>query len=196
MAICPSPTGTPDLFCRAIRRKPEHCRNDHSSSVSQNHFEENEMCGGLILIAVRPSPTRRDFQAALEHRDFRVVAADDGVRCMECLRAEVPSVLVVEPELLWGGGDGVLAILREVPQWRDIPVLVLTCERNRSAIYRISQYVISDFAFQPIPTEQLAERVIRLAPRRRRTESKRARTARRSPQDEDPCFYENAGPVN
>jgi DNA-binding response OmpR family regulator len=162
---------------------------------SQNHFEENEMRDGLILIAIRPHPARRDFQVELEHRGFNVVTADDGVSCIEYLHDGVPNVLVVEPELPWGGGDGVLAILRDVPKWRDIPVLVLTSERNRSAIYRISRYVISDFAFQPITTDQLVERVIRLAPRRR-TESNRAKTARHLPQGKDRCFLENAGPVD
>jgi DNA-binding NtrC family response regulator len=162
---------------------------------SQNHFEENEMYGGLIVIAIRPNPARSAFQVELARRGCDVVTADDGVRCMEYLRAGIPNVLVVEPELPWGGGDGVLAILRDAPKWRDIPVLVLTSERNRSAIYRISQYVISDFAFQPITTDQLVERVIRLAPRRR-TESNRARTARHLPRGKDRCFLENAGPVD
>ncbi len=39
--------------------------------------------------------------------------AADGLECLEMLRRRTPAVLVLDRELRWGGGDGVLAWLRE-----------------------------------------------------------------------------------
>jgi DNA-binding NarL/FixJ family response regulator len=47
------------------------------------------------------------------NRGYQVEVAADGLRCLDALRQLPPDVLVLEQELVWGGGDGVLACLRE-----------------------------------------------------------------------------------
>ena len=47
---------------------------------------------------------------------FRVDKAGDALECLDKLRRSVPDLLILELELPWGGGDGVLAILREDPR--------------------------------------------------------------------------------
>jgi hypothetical protein len=45
-----------------------------------------------------------------------VVVVTDGMSCVEELRAIAPSLLLLDPEILWGGSDGVLDLLiREEP---------------------------------------------------------------------------------
>ena len=44
---------------------------------------------------------------------YVVRTALDGLDCLRKLRRMMPTVLVLDQELLWGGGDGVLAWLRE-----------------------------------------------------------------------------------
>ena len=78
------------------------------------------------------------------------------------LRFFHPDAIVIEPELLWGGGDGVLAVMTGVPELCDTPVLVLTTDRNRAAIYSISQFAISDYWVHPVPGSILTARLSRL----------------------------------
>jgi DNA-binding response OmpR family regulator len=47
------------------------------------------------------------------NRGYQVEVAADGLKCLDGLRRVPPDILVIERELLWGGGDGVLACLRE-----------------------------------------------------------------------------------
>jgi len=120
-----------------------------------------------ILLALRPSLTRNEYQAAIVRRGFHVLVADDGAQCSIILGASLPDVLVLEPELPRGGGEGVLEAFHERLEAHHVPVFVLTTERNRSAMYRISRFTISNFSVGPVVAEQLADRVAWLATERR-----------------------------
>jgi len=49
----------------------------------------------------------------LTERGYEVVTSSDGLDCLRKLRQLTPAVLVLDLDLRWGGGDGVLAWLRE-----------------------------------------------------------------------------------
>lgn len=82
------------------------------------------------------------------------------------LRESLPDVLVIELELPWGGGDGVLELSHEQLELHRVPVFVLSAEQSRAEMYRISRFKISDFAIRPVAAKYLADRVARLAARR------------------------------
>src|SRR5437868_575170 len=64
---------------------------------------------------------------------FQVDVASTGVDCLARLREQTPDVLVLDDTLLWGGGDGILALLEEERDpWASLPVILLS-ERNSSA---------------------------------------------------------------
>lgn len=63
---------------------------------------------------------------------YEVEAASGGVQCLDTLRRLTDPVLVLDFELPWGGGDGVLALLGEDPTLAGTPV-ILTTARPRSA---------------------------------------------------------------
>lgn len=121
----------------------------------------------VILLAIRPSLMRNDYEVALAQRSFYVLTADDGVHCLNLLRESLPAVLVIEPNLSWGGGDGVLDVFHQELELHHVPVFALTSELRSSATYSISRFKISDFAMQPLAAKQLADRVGRLAAQRR-----------------------------
>lgn len=112
-----------------------------------------------VLLAITRSKSRTEFRLDLIRNGFDVVTADNGLECLQSFQSFKPDVIVIEPELLWGGGDGVLDVIREDPVLSEVPVLALTTNCNRTAIYSISQFVISDFWVQPIAPTQLTDRV-------------------------------------
>lgn len=118
-----------------------------------------------VLLAITRSKSRTEFRLDLCRNGFDVVTADNGLECLQIFQSFTPDVIVIEPELLWGGGDGVLDVIREDPVLSEVPVLALTTKCNRTAIYSISQFAISDFWVQPIGPAQLTERVSLLAHR-------------------------------
>lgn len=72
----------------------------------------------------------------LEPYDYRVEMAGNGVECMTKLRQLRPDLLVLDLDLPWGGGDGVLAVMRKDPRLALIPV-VLTATGASQALDRL-----------------------------------------------------------
>ena len=60
----------------------------------------------------------------LTERGYEVETSSDGLDCLRKLRQVTPAALVLGVELLWGGGHGVLAWLREEIPTRGIPVIL------------------------------------------------------------------------
>ncbi len=78
----------------------------------------------VLLLAEGDAELRDVYRRFLATRGFDVVVAEDGVECMQKLDEAGPDVLVLDLELNWGGGDGVLAWLREEPHVPLVPVVL------------------------------------------------------------------------
>ena len=65
----------------------------------------------------------RDF---LSHHGFEVTTVADGLACLARLRSSPPDVLVLEADLPWGQGEGILALMEEEPDVPKVPVIVLS----------------------------------------------------------------------
>jgi DNA-binding response OmpR family regulator len=85
-----------------------------------------------LLIADGDAALRALFDVYLTECGYEVGTASDGVDCLEKLRRSPPNVLVLDRGLAWGGGDGVLAWLREERAASGLPV-VLTVAAGRPA---------------------------------------------------------------
>jgi CheY-like chemotaxis protein len=57
---------------------------------------------------------------------FAVATAGDGLECLAQLRAFTPDALVLDMGLLWGGGDGVLARLRDGHDLPQVPLVLVS----------------------------------------------------------------------
>jgi len=113
-----------------------------------------------VLIA---DPDRYLVAAYKEHlslEGFDVATAEDGLECLRQLRDFSPDVLVLEPAISWGGGDGIVAIMHED---RDLPkariILLLTHGCNPAVLYNIATFPISDYLAKPAAPRHLAQRI-------------------------------------
>ena len=79
-----------------------------------------------VLVADPDEYLLRHYRDYLEQHGCQVMTVTSGVDCVEKLRATDWDVLVLEPSLPWGGGDGVLAVMHEDQNILRIPVIVLT----------------------------------------------------------------------
>ena len=66
-----------------------------------------------VLIADSDPALLASYRDFLVRQGFEVALARDGLDCLAQLRSTFPDVLVLEPELPWGQGDGVLALMEE-----------------------------------------------------------------------------------
>lgn len=115
-----------------------------------------------ILLADRDEFLLAAYREHFSQHGAIVATATTGLACLDRLRDFAPDVLVLDPSLLWGGGDGVLAVMHEEPGIRPASVLLLTNGGNRSLLYRLSSFRVDDYQTKPVGPRQLMERICTL----------------------------------
>src|SRR5262249_3160286 len=64
---------------------------------------------------------------------YTVESVSGGVECVVRLRQSAPDVLLLNMELPWGGGDGVLAQIREEFEHASAPTVIVTSDESEPA---------------------------------------------------------------
>ena len=99
------------------------------------------------------------YRERLMQEGFELATASSGLECVARLRERAPDVLVLEPQLPWGGGEGVLAMMGELPQLATVPVMVLTSCRDPRLMKAVSRFPVSDYQLKPLAADRLAVRL-------------------------------------
>mgnify|MGYP005834537061 FL=1 len=122
-----------------------------------------------ILLAEADRTAMLAHVRELEAAGYSVLTAGDGLACVDRLRTALPDLLVLDAEIPWGGGDGVLAVCQEESPLQPIPTIVMVARRNASLLYRLAQYAVGDLLFKPVAPGKLAERAGELLAQRGET---------------------------
>src|ERR1700736_2420659 len=104
----------------------------------------NQSALSRVLIA---DPDESLLSAYREHfcEEFELTTATSGVECVERLHEQTPNLLVLEPQLPWGGGDGVLAIIHQISRLAVVPVMIVTSCRDVRVLQRVAPFPISHY---------------------------------------------------
>jgi DNA-binding response OmpR family regulator len=95
----------------------------------------------------------------LTKRGYKVEISSDGLHCLRKLRQLTPAALVLDLELRWGGGDGILAWLREEYPAHGIPVLLTAPAGYPQAIASFIEPPVVDSILKPFALTALLEKV-------------------------------------
>jgi CheY-like chemotaxis protein len=112
-----------------------------------------------VLMADPDESLQPVYRGPLLHEGFELVTAVNGLECIARLRERAPDLLVLEPQLPWGGGEGVLALMGGAPRLANIPVMVLTSCRDPRLLEAVSRFPVSDYQVKPLAPDRLAERL-------------------------------------
>ena len=80
----------------------------------------------IVLIADNDVRCRRHLRRFFAKRGFMVLAAANGLECLDTLVSLEPDVLVVSADIPWGGGDGVIARLEDGLPVSKHPLVLVT----------------------------------------------------------------------
>src|SRR5581483_220998 len=115
-----------------------------------------------ILIADKDESLLATYREFLLRDGFDVVTATDGLDCVAKLRAFDPDVLVLEPQLPWGNGEGVLAMMYEEADVPLVPVMILSGCEEPDGHYGVGVCPVSAYHLKPISPNLLAQSLRRL----------------------------------
>lgn len=85
-----------------------------------------------VLIADGDEAFLEVAQRYLSQNGHEAETASNGLECVACLRRDAPDVVVLEQEMLWGGSDGVRALMQSDIEWSRIPVIITSTNEFRS----------------------------------------------------------------
>jgi CheY-like chemotaxis protein len=112
-----------------------------------------------VLLADGDEALREFYSRCLAARGAEVSAAANGLECIEQLRTFQPHVLILEPEILWGGGAGVIEWMLSDPEVPTTPVIAVTSARDLDQLRRILRFPLYDLVVKPLGARQLATKV-------------------------------------
>jgi len=114
---------------------------------------------GRILIAIANRSLLASYCDVLLNDGYVVAAATDGISCLSLLHGSMPQLAIIDRALPWGGGDGVIAVMRQ--KWRSVrvPVIALTT-RDDDALRTFSAFP-GDTYFSTPPTPESLTTTVR-----------------------------------
>ncbi len=116
-----------------------------------------------VLIADHDEALLASYTAYLAGEGFGVATARSGLECLEQLRHSLPDILVLDLELPWGGGAGVLARMPDGSDVPPVPVLVLSAIHQPAALAELVHFpMMTDFHIKPLGVDPLARIIRRL----------------------------------
>ena len=90
-----------------------------------------------ILIAIADNAVAQRYERFLRLSGFDVTRVGSGTDCWDLLQQRRSDALILDEALPWGGGDGVLACLRDETNDLSIPVVLLShsesCDFNTAS---------------------------------------------------------------
>jgi CheY-like chemotaxis protein len=98
------------------------------------------ICGtatGRVLLIDDDDVVRRGVRLALEPIGWHITEAENGLLALDCISKSRPDVIILDLMMPKMNGFEFLDELRSQPDWRDIPVVVITAkeltdqDRNR-----------------------------------------------------------------
>ncbi len=94
-----------------------------------------------VLVADHDARVRDGCLKFLTSRGLDVSVVTDGLQCIEHLKESLPNLLILDPEILWGGGLGVLTWLKEEAPQYDIAVVLMESTPSPSLPQELDELV-------------------------------------------------------
>jgi DNA-binding response OmpR family regulator len=122
-------------------------------------LEQCDLSGVRVLLADPDEQALECYERYLAECGAAVARATGGVDCITQLQSFRPHVLVLEPELPWGSGSGVISWMLEDSELPTTPVIVVTAGRDLEQLRQILQFPLYDLVVKPLPERQLAKKI-------------------------------------
>jgi len=95
--------------------------------TAMERFKPSDTEGPVLIIDDDPDARER-MAAMLTREGWRVASAENGIAGLEATAAKKPCLILLDLMMPEMDGFGFLRALRAKPDWRDIPVVVLTAK--------------------------------------------------------------------
>jgi CheY-like chemotaxis protein len=121
-----------DGFRRARRGREEHVYVRHGSR------NQNEP-GPTVMIIDDAELSRQTLARLLRREGYQTLCADSGNQALHLLRQAEPDLILLDVKMPGLDGLDLLEMLHDNPQWRALPVVMLTAVADTHTVHRSLQ---------------------------------------------------------
>jgi PAS domain S-box-containing protein len=115
--------------------------------------------GKTILVVDDEANIRRFLSHELTTRGYQVLEASGGKAAIDLTRKNHPDLITLDVMMPDINGHDVVAVLKNDPDTKDIPILVLSIVEEKEKAYRLG---VNDFVTKPFTMKVLMEKISRL----------------------------------
>jgi two-component system chemotaxis response regulator CheY len=112
-----------------------------------------------ILTADDSASIRAMVRFSLEDMDVEVAEARDGAEALECLERDSADMLITDLDMPRLNGFDLVRKVRPMPQYRHLPILILTTESNGDFKARAKAAGATGWITKPFRPDQLRKMV-------------------------------------
>jgi DNA-binding response OmpR family regulator len=112
-----------------------------------------------VLVVDDDSATLAALSNLLRPWGLQVTSLNETRRFWEVLTATAPDLLVLDLEMPTFSGFDLCQVVRQDPQWGDLPILVVTAHSDAESIQRVFAAGADDFISKPVVGPELVTRV-------------------------------------
>ena len=108
-----------------------------------------------VLVVDDHPPTVKIIRRCLEREGFEVAAADNGAKCLLSVASRPPDLVILDVMMPVMDGFETLRVLRERPETRHLPVIMLTCRKEDGDVLRGWMSGVDLYLTKPFQTNEL-----------------------------------------
>lgn len=126
--------------------------------------------GQLILVVDDEPKLVRLLREVLNAAGYRVIATGNGVQAIQLVAVEQPDLMILDILLQYGEFDG-YQVARQVREFSDLPILMLTARVREADLLRGFEAGADDYMTKPFSAKELLARIHALLMRTRQQTS-------------------------
>ena len=138
----------------------------HKPVVSEQIFKaiarilpQTQSVEARVLVVDDDSATLAALSSLLQPWGLQVTSLNETRHFWEVLTATDPDLLVLDLEMPTFSGIDLCHVVRQDPQWGDLPILVVTAHTDTESIQRVFTAGADDFIGKPVVGPELVTRV-------------------------------------
>jgi two-component system cell cycle response regulator len=115
------------------------------------------------ILTVDDSRTiRLIIQRAFRGHECVIIEAGNGEEGLVAAARELPALIILDITMPVMDGVTMLTKLKQSPELKEIPVIMLTAESSQETVERLKKLGVSDYLAKPFRDGQLLEKVDRI----------------------------------
>jgi CheY-like chemotaxis protein len=96
--------------------------------------------------------------------NVKLVEAEDGRDALKKIESEKPDIVFLDYEMPFLNGKETLQAIRSIPEYKDLPVVIVTAHSESDLVKQFLSYKVSAYLLKPLSADYVVKRISAVFP--------------------------------